>query len=547
MMAEMAQALAKTSDAATYSRLFTNICSAFQTNFVAADGTVGSGSQGGYALALAFNLLTPAQRSLATNKMAAAVDAQGGNPSTGMVTTHLLLPALTSIGCNDLAYQMLEKTNYPSWGFEVGVGATTFFELWNSVNADGTVNISQDGMNSFNHANFGTCAEWFYRDILGIDLLQPGFREINIAPQVGGGLTSAQVFYDSIQGPISNAWTYTGNTFTMKVAIPPNTTAQICVPTTNASAITEGGVPAASSPDVAYIGVSNGAAIYTVGSGSYLFSSPFSIPAAPTPPPFTVNNNSFEGNVASGSGQVAQGTPIGWTSFNQVATGDIGSQWAGGADFTDPLVAPANGNQYCYVNLYNNPNPSTGIYQDVGALQPNTDYTLTVAIGNRADRQELPGIISLINGVNNTGTVLASDYGVPATQNTWQDFATGFTTGASVSGDLTIELSVDPTVTGDGNGGSVQAAFDNVQLTATPIILKMPTLGASAVSSGNLILTGSNGTPNSGYTLLTATNLLAPIYWATNSTGTLDGTGALSNSIPTTFTSPASFFRLRIP
>ena len=39
----------------------------------------------------------------------------------GMVTTHLLLPALTSIGRSDLAYQMLAKTNYPSWGFEVGL------------------------------------------------------------------------------------------------------------------------------------------------------------------------------------------------------------------------------------------------------------------------------------------------------------------------------------------------------------------------------------------------------------------------------------------
>ena len=95
MMAEMAQALGKTSDAATYGLLFTNICSAFQANFVAADGTVGSGSEGGYALALGFNLLTPAQSTLAKNKLAAAVSAQGGNPSTGMVTTHLLLPALT--------------------------------------------------------------------------------------------------------------------------------------------------------------------------------------------------------------------------------------------------------------------------------------------------------------------------------------------------------------------------------------------------------------------------------------------------------------------
>ena len=195
---------------------------------------------------------------------------------------------------------MLAKTNYPSLGFEVGVGATTIFELWNSVNADGTVNISQDAMNSLNHANFGACAEWFYRDTLGIDVLQPGFRQILIAPQPGGGLTSARGCYDSVQGPISNAWTYTNNTFNMAVTIPPNTTAQIYVPTTNASAITESGVPAASSPGVTYVGVSNNAAVYTVGSGNYIFVSPFTIPVVL----FTnssFNNFSFEQNVCPGS------------------------------------------------------------------------------------------------------------------------------------------------------------------------------------------------------------------------------------------------------
>jgi hypothetical protein len=40
MMSEMAQALGKTSDAQAYGQLFTNICAAFQSNFVAADGTV---------------------------------------------------------------------------------------------------------------------------------------------------------------------------------------------------------------------------------------------------------------------------------------------------------------------------------------------------------------------------------------------------------------------------------------------------------------------------------------------------------------------------
>ena len=283
MMAEMAQVLGKTSDAATYGTLFTNICAAFQSKFVAGDGTVGSGSEGGYALALGFNLLTPAQSVLVSNKFAAAVSAQNGHPTTGMVSTHLLLPALTSIGRSDLAYQMLTKTDYPSWGYEISLGATTIFELWNSVNADATVNTSQDGMNSLNHANFGTCAEWFYRGILGIDLLAPGFTKILINPQPGGGLTQAQGAYDSIQGQIASAWQLTNNIFTLNVAIPANTTAEIHVPTTNASVITESGVLASSAPGITYVGFSNNAAIYTVGSGNYAFSSPFSI-SATTPP-----------------------------------------------------------------------------------------------------------------------------------------------------------------------------------------------------------------------------------------------------------------------
>jgi alpha-L-rhamnosidase len=311
MMAEMAQALGKTSDAATYRTLSTNICSAFQTKFVAADGTVGSGSEGGYAIALAFNLLTPAQAALAANKMAASVNAQNGHPSTGMVTTYLLLPALSSVGRSDLAYQMLEKTDYPSWGFEIGLGATTIFELWNSVNADGTVNTAQDGMNSLNHANFGTCAEWFYRGILGIDLLQPGFGKILVNPQVGGGLTSAQGYYDSIQGHIASAWMFTNNTLTLNVTIPANTTAEIHVPTTNVTVITESGVAAAGSPGVTYVGLSNNCAVYTVGSGNYIFSSPFFVTSAPP------------SVIISTASQTGSGSGIFFPNWNMTTNGDL--------------------------------------------------------------------------------------------------------------------------------------------------------------------------------------------------------------------------------
>jgi alpha-L-rhamnosidase len=365
MMAEMAQALGKTSDAATYGLLFTNVRSAFQSNFVADDGTVGTDSEGGYALALGFNLLTPAQSALATNKLAAAVSAQNGHPSTGMVTTHLLLPALTSIGRSDLAYQMLAKTDYPSWGYEVGLGATTIFELWNSVNADGTVNTSQDGMNSLNHANFGACAEWFYSGILGINLLQPGFKQFLINPQPGGGLTWAQGTYDSVQGPITSAWQLTNNILTLKVTIPANTTAQINVPTTNAAAITESGVPAADSPGVTYIGVSNSAAIYMVSSGNYVFSSPFSVPVLSVPPSviITTTNQTGSGSgtfypswtvVTNGSLIAGQSPSTALGNFSEEVAGrNVNSLTTGGSlgiSLITATVGGDNGNPTCSTN-----------------------------------------------------------------------------------------------------------------------------------------------------------------------------------------------------
>jgi autotransporter-associated beta strand protein len=66
-------------------------------------------------------------------------------------------------------------------------------------------------------------------------------------------------------------------------------------------------------------------------------------------------------------------------------------------------------------------------------------------------------------------------------------------------------------------------------------------------SGGNLILTGT-GTPGSGYSILTSTNVATPLsLWTTNVSGTFDGSGALSNAIPVSISEPTRFFLLRQP
>lgn len=75
-----------------------------------------------------------------------------------------------------------------------------------------------------------------------------------------------------------------------------------------------------------------------------------------------------------------------------------------------------------------------------------------------------------------------------------------------------------------------------------------PVLAAPSYSGGNLILTGTGGTPGASYTWLTSTNLTAPISaWTTNSTGVLDGAGSFSNAIPADLNQRQKFFQLRLP
>ncbi len=82
---------------------------------------------------------------------------------------------------------------------------------------------------------------------------------------------------------------------------------------------------------------------------------------------------------------------------------------------------------------------------------------------------------------------------------------------------------------------------------STTLVPVAPVVNSIQRINGNLIVTGSGGSPNGSYTWLSATNLTPPVVWTTNSTGTLDETGSFSNAIPIDPVQPERFFRLRLP
>ena len=139
-----------------------------------------------------------------------------------MVALGPLFRALHDAGRDDLIYQMVTNPNGPSYAFLVNQGATT---LWENLNGSG---------GSHDHQFLGDVAAWFVHDVVGID--QPAgsteYRQLRIKPAVVGGLTHAAGHYTTPQGRAAAQWTMRSDgRLELSVAIPPNTAAEVWVPT----------------------------------------------------------------------------------------------------------------------------------------------------------------------------------------------------------------------------------------------------------------------------------------------------------------------------
>src|SRR5690606_16869544 len=113
---------------------------------------------------------------------------------------------LTRFGYNDVAYRLLLQETYPSWLFQVKKGATTIWERWDGIKADGTFQTTS--MNSFNHYAYGAIGEWMYKNIAGIQPVAaaPGYKDFIIAPRPGGKLTDASASLETVYGKIGSDW-----------------------------------------------------------------------------------------------------------------------------------------------------------------------------------------------------------------------------------------------------------------------------------------------------------------------------------------------------
>lgn len=241
-MARLASALGRTAEAARFQAMAERIRAAFQREWLLPDGELTLATQTAYLLALAFDLLPENVRARAAERLVANIRSLDWHLSTGFIGISHLNPILTLTGHTDVAYRLLLQESYPSWLFPVKQGATTIWERWDSWTIAGGFN--KDGMNSFNHYSLGSVGEWLFRHVAGIELdpQVPGYQRFRLRPYLGAGLDFVRASYRSMHGEIVSDWRRTGDRLTWVVTVPPNTTADIFIPSESDTAVVSDGL-----------------------------------------------------------------------------------------------------------------------------------------------------------------------------------------------------------------------------------------------------------------------------------------------------------------
>ncbi len=215
-------------------------------------------SQASLIMPLYFGVVPKGKEELVLKQLEDNIRKRGNHLSTGFVSNPYLLHGLTDLGRANLVGKIVNQKDYPSFNSISKYGV--FMETWTG----GMAQMPSLG---------GSCVGWFYRALLGIrsDMNAPGFKHFIIKPEIMPEVTWARGYYDSIRGRIVSDWKIKSDLFTLKVAIPANTTATVYIPATTVTDITESGKQLLVAEGVKFVKIENNTAVLNVNSGTYEF------------------------------------------------------------------------------------------------------------------------------------------------------------------------------------------------------------------------------------------------------------------------------------
>jgi alpha-L-rhamnosidase len=153
------------------------------------------------------------------NNLVDNIETNDLNLDFGVLGSKFVPNTLAEMGKIDVAYDMINTTDFPGWGHWISQGATTLWEDWK-------------GESSRNHIFFGDVSAWFYKYLGGIRPTEehPGYKHFIIKPYFPDGLNWVRSSTSSSYGRIESNWDRAEDGIVMDVNIPFNSSSTIILP-----------------------------------------------------------------------------------------------------------------------------------------------------------------------------------------------------------------------------------------------------------------------------------------------------------------------------
>jgi alpha-L-rhamnosidase len=332
LLANMAQVLGQSADAAKYTQLANDIATGFTAQyFDASTNTYAPNTQLAYAMPLVLGIVPAGHEQAVLDKLIQDIAAHSDHVTTGFVGTTYVYQALGKYHRNDIALAIAERTDFPSFGYMLANGPGTIWEKWNNSSAP-------DGTSSKDHIGLaGSIGQWYYQQLAGIQPGTAGWRTFTLAPSVVGDLTHVSSSQQTVRGTVVSSWQRSGSTLTYHAVVPVGSTATVELPLLGGtgSTVRESGRTLWSAghlvrgDDGLTIGQASARALsLTAGSGDYTFTvtaprrSTTSLAIASTGSPSAITSGNagdlgvlVEGSsTGGGSARISADVPAGWTA-----------------------------------------------------------------------------------------------------------------------------------------------------------------------------------------------------------------------------------------
>ena len=173
------------------------------------------------AMCLHYGVFEKSEEPAAFDRLLDMIHAQDDHIDVGVLGGRVLFHVLTRFGHSDLAFKMITREDYPSYGNWLARGATTLWE-----------NFLPDSVFSMNHHFWGDISAWFIKCLAGIQL-NPDCHDVNtlrIAPAFVRSLDCASGYHLAPAGRICVSWQREGSDILLTLEIPENMQAVCALP-----------------------------------------------------------------------------------------------------------------------------------------------------------------------------------------------------------------------------------------------------------------------------------------------------------------------------